>query len=202
MIIIDMGSGNSCLNQLDTVKRMITEFASIDPHNHDIVIKWQLFENQGKNIPLQRWLFAKAYELAWGFGYETTASVFDMMSLDFLLKFEVPFIKIANNKDAYKLIEKIPDDIRVIRSVGDPDQFGSDSMCCVSQYPAKKEKYEKIFKEEQLRQGISDHTVNFDLYGKYKPELYEFHFCLEHDNKDNPDGGLFARTPRDLKEIL
>lgn len=201
MIIADFGSGNSCRNALDTVKRMITEFASIDPHNHDIVIKWQLFDNLGKNVPLQRWLFAKAFELAWGFGYETTASVFDMTNLDFLLKFEVPFIKIANNKNAYQLIDKIPDDIRVIRSVPDADSFGMDSMCCVSQYPAKKEKYEKIFKPEQLKAGISDHTTNWDLFKQYKPEIYEKHFVLEYDDK-NPDGGLFSATPEKWQEIL
>lgn len=200
MIIVDMGSGNTCLNDLDYVKRMITELAQIDPHKQDVVIKWQLFDSWGKNVPLTRAVFAKAYEIAWGFGYETTASVFDLPSLDFLLKFEVPFIKIANNPDVQYLAQRIPDDIRVIRSVGDSDSFGSDCLCCVSKYPAKKEHYLKAFKPAQLRSGISDHTTNWDLYKEFEPENYEVHYRLPEST--GLDAGPFSRTPEDLKEIL
>ena len=203
MIIIDFGSGNSCHNDWEYVKKMITGIASIDTHlNGDVIFKWQLFEKSGNNIPLQRSLFAKARELAWGFGYETTASVFDVVSLDFLLKFEVPFIKIANHKKSYEMLSMIPDGIRIIKSVGDSESFGEDCMACVSKYPAKKLEYEKIFKEEQLKKGISDHTTNWDLYNKYQPELFEKHFVLKHDLKNNLDGGLFSATPEQWKEIL
>ncbi len=202
MIIIDMGSANTCLNDWETIKQMITAIASIDRHkNGDVILKWQLFEKSGENIPLQRSLFAKAREMAWGFGYETTASVFDIVSLDFLLKFDIPFIKIANHKKSIEMLSRIPDGIRVIRSVGDSDSFGEDCMACVSKYPAKKLEYEKIFKEEQLKKGISDHTTNWELYNKYQPEIYERHFVLKH-SRENLDGGLFSATPEQWKEIL
>ena len=35
----------------------------------------------------------------------------------------------------------------------------------------------------------------------YKYEIFEMHYVLEHD-KDNPDAGAFAKTIKDLKEIL
>ncbi len=37
-----------------------------------------------------------------------TASVFDLNSLKFLLKFDVPFIKVSCNKDKYNLVDHIP----------------------------------------------------------------------------------------------
>ena len=206
MLILDFGSGNTCRNSLDYVKRMLRELAEVDPHNHEVVIKWQLFEVWGKNTPLLRQVYAEACKIARGYGYETTASIFDLSSLDFLLRmhyssgYEVPFIKIANNIKLKYLSERIPEDIRLIRSVGDPDSFGQDCMCCVSKYPAKREQYEKVFTEEQLRQGISDHTINWDLYNKYRPEIFECHYRLA--DSIGLDAQAFARTPKDLMEIL
>jgi len=202
MIIIDMGSGNTCANDMKIVERMIREVTQIDTHREEIVIKWQLFDSLGKNVPLYRETFAKAYRMAWGFGYNTTASVFDIPNLEFLVKnyYEIPFIKLANNPVSRILEKMIPEGFRVIKSVGSGNDFDNDCLCCVSKYPAKKEQYEKAFTKEQLQQGISDHTVNWDLYEKYKPELYEVHFCLE--DSTGLDSGPFARRPKDLKEIL
>jgi sialic acid synthase SpsE len=206
MIIVDMGSGNSCRNSWDVIQEMILALMSVDTHKHPIILKWQLFEKSGLNVPLQRELFGKAFRFAWDQGYDTTASVFDQPSLNFLLRFHdqygLSFIKIANQKASVDLLEIIPEEIRVIRSVGESELFNGngDCMCCVSKYPAKKLEYEKIFKENQLKQGISDHTTNWELYNKYQPELYEVHFCL--DDSKGLDAGLFSRRPKQLAEIL
>jgi len=205
MVILDLGSGNTSKNEWEYIEKMILTVISIDTKKHDVVLKWQLFEKSGVNIPLQRELFGKAFRYAWDRGYDTTASVFDMPSLNFLLRFHdqygLPFVKIANQKKSIEMLDMIPDGIRIIRSVGDPDLFRGDCMACVSKYPAKKQEYEKIFKEEQLRMGISDHTINWDLYNKYQPEIFEKHFVLKHD-RENLDGGLFSATVEQWKEIL
>ena len=201
MIILDFGSGNTCRNDLAYVERMIRTLAEICSNKEDVIIKWQLFEDGGRNIPLVRTVFSHAYEIGNGYGFDTTASVMDIVSLNYLLRHDpLPFIKLANRPDSHALQSIIPDDIRIIKSVGKPEDFGPDCMCCVSKYPARKEQYEKTFKEEQLRQGISDHTTNWDLYNKYKPEIYEVHFCLE--DSQGLDSGPFARRPIQLKEIL
>jgi sialic acid synthase SpsE len=203
MIIIDMGSGNTCRNDFEYGKRMIDELMRVDSCKQEIIIKWQLFEKCGDNIPLNRGLFWKLYEYAWGVhGYKTTASVFDENSLNFLLRFEVPFIKIANNKACYPLIEKIPEGIPIIKSVGSPEDFNGDCtfLCCVSEYPADIKQYEKAFKKQHLKRGISDHTSDWTLYEKYKPELYECHYCLE--DSQGLDAGHFARRPKQLAQIL
>jgi len=202
MLIIDFGSGNSCRNSLEEAQRMIDALANVD-RQRKCIIKWQLFEKCGDNIPLQRSVFARAYTYAWEiYGYETTASVFDKPSLDFLMRFDIPFVKIANNEKYYPLIDMIREGMPIIKSVGSPEGFKDDCtfLCCVSEYPAIIKQYEKVFKKGQLKKGISDHTSDWELYLKYKPETYECHFCLE--NQDGPDSGTFARRPKQLMEIL
>lgn len=204
MIILDFGSGNSCLNQLVEAQRMIDALARID-HQRKCIIKWQLFEKCGDNVPLQRSIFAKAYTYAWEiYGYETTASVFDKPSLDFLMRFDVPFVKIANNEKYYPLIQMVPEGIEIIKSVGSPEGFKDNCtfLCCVSEYPATIKQYEKVFKKAQLKRGISDHTEGLDLYKKYLPEIWEKHFVLERGIPTNPDSGPFAILPEELMEIL
>lgn len=201
MIIIDLGSGNSCRNDLEYAKRMVREIAGIDSHQKEVVLKWQLFEKVGDNIPLDRELFAKVHHFATELGYDTAASVFDNGSLEYLLRFDIPFVKIANRPDLYWLAERVPEEIGVIKSVPSPELFTDNCLCCVSKYPATMKQYERIFPEDLLRKGISDHTINWDLYLKYQPELYECHFVIEHD-ETNLDGGSFARTPTDLAKII
>jgi sialic acid synthase SpsE len=205
MFIADLGSGNTCKNDLGYAKRMIDELAKVDK-NRKITLKWQLFKEAGDNIPLKHDIFHMCYNYAKEkYGYKTTASVFDKESLDFLINYyEVPFVKIANRPDLYWLIREIPRKIPVIVSWNNNivSYCGmGDVLCCVSNYPAKIEDYENDFNEVELEYGISDHTTNWDLYNKYKPQIYECHFVLEHD-KNNPDGGLFSRTPNMIKEIL
>lgn len=200
MIILDFGSGNSCLNDEKIIYEMIRGIVSIHSHRTEVIFKWQLFEKAGDNIPLDRLSFIKAFEFAKQCGYQTTASVFDAGSLRFLLRFDVPFVKIANRPELYPLTSQIPDDIRVIKSVPSPEQFVDDCMCCISEYPAKMKDYEKIFLPEQLKAGISDHTTDWKLYEKYHPDIYEVHYCLE--DSTGLDAGPFARRPSQLKGMI
>ena len=119
-IILDFGSGNTCKNDKAYIKRMIDELCDIDNEKHEVIIKWQLFEKAGNNIPLDRDLFHFAYNYAGIMGYKTTASVFDEGSLSFLLKYDVPFIKIANNKKYYPLMDLIPFRIPIYTSYTNP----------------------------------------------------------------------------------
>jgi len=198
MFILDMSSGNLCNNSTVIIEKMINAVAEID-HKRIIILKWQLFKEAGNNIPLDREIFRYAYEYAKDLGFKTTASVFDIDSLNFLLQFDISFVKIANRPDLYWLIGKVPREIPVIVS-GQKVYYNSDGLCCISKYPATMEEYEQNFMENDLRSGISDHTCSWELFRKYHPENYECHFCLSHDPQ-NPDGGMFARLPSDIKEI-
>ena len=148
-------------------------------------------------------IFKYAYHIAEDCGIATTASVFDENSLDFLLHFDIPFIKIANRPELYKLAGQIPRDIPVIFSISKWEDitynWKSNFLCCVSKYPAQAGDYEDIFNSEQLEYSISDHTENFDLFLKYKPKLYECHFCLE--DSTGLDAKSFARRPKDIIKI-
>ena len=201
MIILDLGSGNSCRNDWPTAMEMIHAIASIDTHREEVVLKWQLFEKAEPNLPLERDIFSRAYTYAWGLGYDTTASVGDVLSLDFLLRFQIPFVKLACRPELYHLADRVPDGIQVIKSVSSLDDFTPGCLCCVREYPADAKVYRKAFRDAQLKAGISDHTTDWYLYKKFSPEVYECHMVLEHSEK-NPDGAAFARTPTDLREIL
>ncbi len=198
MIILDFGSGNTCQNDIGKVRELIDSV-----EGKDVIIKWQLFQEGGINIPLKRAVFEKAYTYANKKGLSTTASVFDIESLRFLKKFDIPFIKLANNPICYKLARLIHTPMIVsypsIAEMGKRKDIKP--LCCVSRYPAQAIQYEKNFISYWLTQGISDHTEGFDLYHKYQPEIWEKHYVLKHD-KNNPDGGIFAMTPSDLQKIL
>jgi sialic acid synthase SpsE len=198
MFIAEFGSGNSCRDDLGIVREMIDSVKG-----YDLIIKWQLFLEALPNEPLKREVFRYAYEYATEQGIKTTASVFDIDSLHFLQEFEdIPFIKIANNQKYYKLASGI--DTPLVISYPSIAEMGKRKsikpLCCVSSYPAETIAYEKRFSKYWLSQGISDHTEGFELYHKYKPEIFEKHFVLKHD-KNNPDGGMFAMTPDDLGEL-
>jgi sialic acid synthase SpsE len=210
-IILDFGSGNTNKNDWDYTKRMIDELKAVDKGKHEVVIKWQLFKEAGKNIPLDRDLFTDAYLYAWSRGLPTTASVFDKASLDFLLQFDVPFVKIANNRNLDWLIGKVPRDIPVYVSYGNQKEIGkylhrfnNKILLCVSEYPATLEKYEERYPDLNhwvaCEYGISDHTTNFDLWRKYFPQIVEWHYGLE--DSTGLDAGPFVRTPTMLKEVL
>ena len=168
----------------------------------DVILKYQLFREALPNKPLKRDVFRYAYEYATEQGLQTTASVFDVDSLKFLQEFDIPFIKLANNPKYYPLARQIQ--TPMIISYSSPAEMGKRKLitplCCVSRYPALPVEYEKHFTSYWLTQGISDHTEGFDLYHKYQPEVYEKHYILKHD-KNNPDAGKFAMTPKELDQL-
>ncbi|MFX1570627.1 MAG: N-acetylneuraminate synthase family protein [Promethearchaeota archaeon] len=210
MIILDFGSGNSCHNDKTIVKKMLDELKKVDTGKHEIVIKWQLFKEAGKNIPLEHDIFKYAYDYAKKLGYQTTSSVFDKESLDFLLQFDIPFVKIANNRSLDWLMGEIPRKIPIYVSYGSVDELkiapqeNIKRLLCISDYPADIKSYEDVFDIDfytHFEYGISDHTTNFGLWYRYQPQFIEWHYVLEHD-KNNLDGGLFAHTPKQLSEVL
>ena len=206
MIILDFGSGNTCQNDFTIIRRMIDELKEVDTGKHEVVIKWQLFTDCPPNEPLHRRVFNYACAYAYKKGYQTTASVFDADSLQFLLTYDIPFVKIANRPDLYWLAGEVPENIPVYYSVG--DRFveqdlgeGQDEILyCVSKYPATVSDYEDTFPAGGLCYAISDHTTDFTLYHKYKPSIYECHYKL--NDSTGPDSGDFARTPEQLREVL
>jgi sialic acid synthase SpsE len=200
MLILDMGSGNTCQNNQEQIKKMIKAVFAVDRGAEDVVLKWQLFKEAPPNVPLDWDAFEFAYEYAKAFGYETTASVFDMASLKFLAKFDVPFVKIACRPDLYYLAGAILKAPVILSSSGTDRLMCSTQLACVRKYPATLADYEAAFTPEQLR-FVSDHTIGWELYNKYKPEIIEKHFVHER-REGNPDAGPFAVTPEDLREVL
>jgi len=213
-IILDFGSGNTCKNDMNYINRMIDELKAVDTGKHEIVIKWQLFGEAGANVPLSQEVFGGAYILAKRSGYKTTASVFDLDSLECLLSYEVPFVKIANRPDLYWLAEEVPRKIPVYISHSDLNhvdwnfrRYNNYPLLCVSEYPTTVERYQEVFDGDQGIQllvgygfGVSDHTTNFELYNEYKPNIIEWHYKL--DDSTGLDAGPFARTPEQLQEVL
>jgi len=204
-IILDFGSGNTCKNDHTYIKYMYDRLKEIDHNIHDITIKWQLFERAGGNISLNSTSFDYAYKYGNELGYKVTASVFDKNSLDFLLKYDVSFVKIANNRFLDYLIPFIPEAIPVYISSSTPlwlpeckKRKNIKHLWCVSQYPADKKDYLAM----NLKFGccLSDHTIDFDLYKTLLPSVIEWHYKLK--NSTGLDAGEFARTPEQLAEIL
>lgn len=203
MIILDFGSGNTCKNDTAYIRRMIDALADVTPRR-DIIIKWQLFKEAGENVPLSHYCFQFAYQYAQAQGFKTTASVFDKASLDYLLTYDVPFVKLANCDKSRLLNVHIPRGKQLVASF-DPNQdrlmiCNSYYIVCISKYPASVSDYETNACKEWIEGGISDHTTHFELYHKYKPYIYECHYKL--DDSTGLDAGDFARTPEQLKEIL
>jgi sialic acid synthase SpsE len=201
-IILDFGSGNTCKNNTAYVKMMIDSLAEVDTHKHNVVIKWQLFNNAPPNVPLLPLVFDYAYNYAERKGYKTTASVFGEMSLRLLLQFDIPFVKIACRPDLYYLMGKVPRETPVYASY-DGEQAvnllwntNTRWMFCVPEYPAPAGKYLML-----PSSYISDHSVGLTVYKTILPKIWEKHYVLERD-AGNPDGGAFAITPLELSEIL
>jgi sialic acid synthase SpsE len=180
---------------------MIDRLAENDRGRHEVIIKWQIFQNAPPNIPLGYEVFEYAYEYAKMKGYQTTASVFDEESLLFLKTFDLPFIKIAARPELYRLVDETRPYIISVPPRYEEIPNGCRYMRCIPEYPATVESYERNFTPEQLAQGISDHTEGFTLYHRYKPKLYEKHYVLERGG-DNPDAGSFACVPEELVRLL
>ena len=207
LIILDFGSGNTSKNDIKYVERMIDELKAVDTGKHEIVIKWQLFKSAEPNIPLNPVIFDQAYVYAREHGYKTTASVFDLGALRFLMRHDIPFVKIANNPKWYWLAGEVPRKIPVYVSCGSADitpPADTDIwMFCISKYPATVAEYEERFNLNDLHStefGLSDHTTDFTLWHKYEPDIYEWHYKLA--DSTGLDAGDFARTPEQLREIL
>ena len=148
-------------------------------------------------------MFEYAYRLGTDAGYDVTSSVFDTESLDFLLEFDVPFIKLANRPEYRALAKKIPRlPVMISYSNSDEIQVGKNiiPLCCVSSYPASVKEYHKNFDFADLQAGVSDHTEGLNLYKIVKPAWWEKHYVLERGG-DNPDAGVFAMVPEDLEEL-
>jgi sialic acid synthase SpsE len=199
MFILDLGSGNTCKNKIDTALSMVRSVVDLKIPN--VIIKWQLFQKAGNNMPLDWEVFERVHRYAMIYNIPTTASVFDKTSLDYLLKFTIPFVKIANCKESQDMLKYIPEYIKVILSADKEfktERKNIDIIYTVSKYPAEEKEYEKY--GDKLKQGMSDHTTNWNLFKKYQPKIYECHFCLE--DSEGLDAGAFARRPKDFTEIL
>jgi len=208
MIVLDFGSGETCQNNIDIVHDMIDHLAAVDTRRQHVIIKWQLFREVPANcLPLTPSVFADAVRYAHRKHYWTTASVFDEPSLQFLLDYQPPFVKIAARPELYRLLDKIPPEVSVFVSI--PPGFDKETLInqypnvkvlhCVPEYPANPTIYETSF-GGNLHYSISDHTTDFYLYHKYQPYFYECHYKL--GTSTGLDSGPFARTPKDLAAIL
>ena len=202
-IILDFGSANTHKNNWDYLKRMHDELKGVDSGHHEVIIKHQLFRQAGDNIPLERKIFEAAYIYAEQLGYKTTSSVFDKESLDFLLQFDVPFVKIANRRELDWLIGEVPRKVPVYVSRNTGRPFVTDDniyqLACISKYPCEAKDYLYIWAKGELRY-ISDHTTDFKLWYDCQPQIIEWHYGLL--DSTGLDAGPFMRTPEMLAEIL
>ena len=206
-IILDVGSGRT-LPDAAAATKMVDEITKYDTGKHEVVLKTQLFEDAPPNVPLDYHVFKVLRAYAATFGYKTTSSVFDKPSLRFLLSQDCPempiaFVKIACRPDLYWLIGEVPRRIPVYvstkfwREWPDVTWYEGDvELDCVPEYPAKAEDY-----DFGCHLNISDHSVGWYVWHKYKPDIYEKHLCLKR-TPGNPDSGPFSILPSDLKEIL
>ena len=204
LIILDMGSGNGQGNEIAYQKKAIDTIAGMDSKKHQVILKYQLeIADDPPNKHLDREVFREAYQYGHIKGYDVTSSVFDDSSLDFLLGFITPFIKIACRPDLYPLIQKIEPRMPVMVSIAGRVILPIHCMFlhCVPKYPADMIQYEGNFAENMLKATVSDHVQGLQLWNKYHPVIWEKHFVLERD-ANNPDAGVFAITPDQLKEVI
>ena len=217
-IILDLGSGLTCKNELYQVRKMIQAVHDVDNRKHEIILKWQLFTEWGDLPPLHHGIFGAAYDIARQHGYATTASVFDWESAKFLSHFKVPFIKIACVQEVYdagwvpsstlfgwwakQMVVSIPDPNEYNRLKNCKFRDNANFLCCIRKYPAHPIEYETTF-SGLLHYGLSDHTdhtMDFYLVKKFQPYIYETHFCI--DGQTGDDTGPHALRPNQLAELL
>lgn len=206
LIILDIGACNVSKGSIKYYIELIDKIYTIYNNvvlDEEIIIKAQLFKKAGDNIPMKKNLFESIYRYCAKSGFKCTASVFDLESLNYLLSFNIPFVKIPCNKDLYYLSDFVPNWIPIFKS-HDYRHYITDEtraeirMVCIPEYPAHISEYEVI---GGLRDYVSDHTEGIELHEKYRPKVWEKHIVL-HREKGNIDCGEFAILPEDLKEIL
>jgi sialic acid synthase SpsE len=201
-IILDLGSGNTCRNDIDYAKRMIDTVVDMDKKRHEVIFKWQLEKDDPPGQKkLDHSIFDEAFKYAMQKGYKTASSVFDEESLDFLLGYDTAFVKIACRPDLYWLAGEVPRNVPVYMSVDGGSykvHSGIVLLLCIPQYPAKLEDYERL---GWCKLAVSDHTPGLELWRKYQPPIWEKHYVLER-SPDNPDSGPFAITPDELAEVI
>lgn len=201
-LILDVGSGASLPDQA-TARRFVDEVAKRDGKKHKIVFKAQLFQSAPPNVPLLHEVFAALHGYGMSQGYAVTASVFDKPSLDFLLAFDPPLVKIACRPKLYWLAGEVPRKVPVYMSADLRNQeneevakWASEVLCCVPKYPAKVADY----KWAPLA-AVSDHTYGWELLKSSKgPEIWEKHLVLK--DTTGPDDGPWAVLPEELEEII
>ena len=211
-IIFELGSGETCKNDKDTIRRLVDSILDLDTCQHEIVFKWQLLKEVPKESPADLKLLSKdAFDYAYNYirhcGYPCTASVFDMDSLSFLLQYDIPFVKIACRRSKYWLINMVPRKIPVYVAVKSPadvyffvkDNYNVKTLCCVPKYPAVSTEYETTF-GYNLSLGISDHSPDLRLFHEYHPLVYERHIKLA--DSTGYDAGAHASLPEAFEDIL
>lgn len=214
-LILDIGSGKS-LNNVSRAVDMMYRVGEMDVGKHKIVFKAQLFQEAPPNVPLAHEHFDCLYRYAERLGYPMTASVFDKESLAFLLRYRIPFVKIACRPDLYWLIAEVPRKIPVYVSYdskGNHDLVHNEwehisdveYFACVRKYPASVSDYSNLIRETDgnydYERCISDHTAGWELLRTYRPEAFEKHLCPQRE-ADNPDSGPFSVTVEDLREVI
>ena len=212
-LILDI-SANTTKNDDKYAKRMIDNIKKIDHKKYDIIFKAQLFESAALNIAMDKLHFDYIYNYCKKLGYQCTASVFDILSLNFLMSYDVPFIKIANNKNLYYLIDYIPRKYNVLVSIDTPIYIegykGIETLFCVSKYPAIIQDYKdfKHFSRHYNINGISDHTTDLTFFNTslesiiyYEHKYFEMHYALPDSTGLDVDANI-CKTPNMLKEIL
>jgi len=185
MIILDLGNGDAHHNDRDCIAETIDSIADI---TKDVILKFQLFGSFGGKMQMRPDIWDYAYNYCDRAGFRVTASVFDGDSYDLLLRYSVPFIKVANKDYLRRMFAPNPD---YLFSVDNSPRFvgyhflGCKVLCCISNYPATAAQYEAVFDDWQLVKGISDHTGTCELFAKYQPAIYEAHYILKkYDDKD------------------
>ena len=210
-IILDFGSGNTCKNDKLYIKHMIDELKAVDSGKQELIIKWQLWSltnPQGNNLHLNWGNFEYAYYYAKELGYKTTASVFDKPSLDYLLQYDIPFVKIACNPKLHFLIDEVPRKIPVYVSYNDAPVLGYNliNLYCIPEYPANFHLYVKHDELGNLIKtadhlNISDHTTDLRLFNSLNPQIIEMHYALKDSTGLDAESKV-CKTPEMLKEIL
>lgn len=200
-LIFDLGSGKSTHNDQYYVQQIIDAIKEADTGKHEVILKFQLFQDAPPNVPLDPLVFDAAYLYGREKGYKVTSSVFDLPSLKFLLNYDIPFVKIACRKDMYWLIGEVPRKVPLYVSYDGSaiTSFFTEGVTwlfCIPEYPAAKEPY--LMTRPSI---LSDHSEGLEVFKNLSPKIYEKHFVYERE-ADNPDAGLFALTVEDLKGIL
>ena len=201
MFIIDIGSGNTLRTTEEACK--IIKIIK-DMNISDSYVKFQLFKKEGNNIPLNLEIFERATRYANVIRMPYGVSVFDEDSLNTAIySGALCFLKLANRSDLLYLVDKAPKEDKWIISTDNlnlkVDRHNTEIIYCISKYPATEKEYEQKF-GDKLKQGFSDHTINFNLFKKYQPKIYECHFRLPETTGN--DAGKFARLPEQFKEVL